>query len=103
VTRRLAKRAAQLALESGDMNRAVAAFKLWQEIEPTSLMATRMLSSLLLRGGYLEEARPYLVTVLKADGPNVGITFLQLYPLMAPYPDKAAALKLMRDLASALS
>jgi tetratricopeptide (TPR) repeat protein len=97
---RLAKRAAQLALESGDMNRAVAAFKLWQEIEPTSLMATRMLSSLLLRGGYLEEARPYLVTVLKADGPNVGITFLQLYPLMAPYPDKAAALKLMRDLAA---
>jgi tetratricopeptide (TPR) repeat protein len=97
---RLAKRAAQLALESGDMNRSVAAFRLWQEVEPDSDMATRMLSSLLLRGGQLEEARPYLVKVLKTDGPQVGITFLQLFPLVAHSPDKQAALKLMRDLAA---
>ena len=97
---RLAKRAAQLALESGDMNRAVAAFRFWQETEPSSTMATRVLSSLLLRGGRLAEARPDLVKVLKADEPNEGKTFLQLYPLVAAYPDKAAALQLMRDLAA---
>lgn len=97
---RLAKRAAQLALESGNMNKAVSAFKLWLDIEPDSMTATRMLSSLLLRGGKLDEARPYLVNVLKSQGADTGLIFLQLYPLVAPYPDHAYALKLMRDLAA---
>lgn len=97
---RLAKRAAQMALESGDMNRAVAAFTLWQELDPDSMVAARMLSSLLLRGGKLDEARPYVVKVLKSEGANAGLTFLQLYPLVAHNPDHAAALKLMRDLAA---
>ncbi len=96
---RLAKRAAQLALESGDMNRAIAAFRFWQETEPTAMMATRVLSSLLLRGGRLEEARLEFAKVLKADEPTVGHTFLQLYSMIASYPDKAAALQLMRALA----
>ncbi len=96
---RLARRAAQLALESKDMKKSVEAVGLWHELDPGSSMATRMLSSLLLRGGMLEEARPYLVEVLKGDGDNVGLTFLQLYPLTAPQQDKVATLKLMRDLA----
>lgn len=97
---RLAKRAAQLALESGDMNRAVEAFRFWQETEPDSDMAARMLSQLLLRGGRLEEARVEFEKVLKADVPNVGVTFLQIYPMVAAYPDKAAALHLVRELAA---
>ncbi|MDP1939713.1 MAG: hypothetical protein Q8K54_03535, partial [Gallionella sp.] len=39
---RLAKRAAQFSLESGDMNKAIDAFSFWQEIEPEATMATRM-------------------------------------------------------------
>lgn len=97
---RLAKRAAQLSLESGDMNRAIDAFRFWQEVEPGATMATRMLSSLLLRGGKLDEARVEFVKVLKADEPDVGKTFLQIYPMTASYPDKAAVLQLMRDLAA---
>ena len=97
---RLAKRAAQFSLESGDMNKAIDAFSFWQEIEPEATMATRMLSSLLLRGGRLEEARVEFVKVLKADEPDVGKTFLQLYPMTASYPDKAVVLQLMRDLAA---
>lgn len=96
---RLVKRAAQLVLESGDMDRAVAAFRLWQAVEPNAMMATRMLSQLLLRGGKLSEARPNLLKVLESDPLNAGITFLQLYPLVAYQSDKPAALKLMRDLA----
>lgn len=97
---RLAKRAAQFSLELGDMNKAIDAFSFWQEIEPEATMATRMLSSLLLRGGRLEEARVEFVKVLKADEPDVGKTFLQLYPMTASYPDKAVVLQLMRDLAA---
>lgn len=96
---RLAKRAAQLALESGDMNRAIAAFRFWQETEPAAIMATRVLSQLLLRGGKLAEAHLEFVKVLKAEEPNVGLVFLQIYPMMAGLPDKAAALQLMRKLA----
>lgn len=96
---RLARRAAQLALESGDMKKSVAAFRLWQETEPESVMATRVLSSLLLRGGMLAEARQEFARALKADEPKVGPTFVQLYAMAASYPDKAAMLQLMRDLA----
>ncbi len=96
---RLARRAAQLAMQSGDMEKSVEAVGLWHELDPGSAMGTRMLSSLLLRGGKFEEARPYLVDVLKSSGEDVGLTFLQLYPLTAPQQDKVAALKLMRELA----
>jgi tetratricopeptide (TPR) repeat protein len=37
---------------------------------------------------------------LKSDEAHNGQTFVQLYQMLASYPDKAAALKLMRDLAA---
>lgn len=96
---RLAKRAAQLALESGDMNRSIAAFRFWQETEPGAAMATRVLSQLLLRSGHLDEARAEFIKVLKTEEPAVGPAFIQLYSLAAGFPDRAASLQLMRDLA----
>lgn len=96
---RLAKRAAQLALQSGDMNRAITALRFWRETEPTAVMATRLLSSLLLRGGKLDEGSVELVKVLKADEPNEGQTILQTYQVLSVYPDQVAALKLARELA----
>lgn len=97
---RLAKRAAQLAMESGDLSRAVTAFRFWQELEPEAAMPTRMLSTLLLRGGKLDEARVEFDKVLKKTAPNVGVVFLQIYPMLLSYPDKIAALKLVRELAT---
>lgn len=96
---RLAKRAAQLAFESGDMNKSIDAFRQWQEVEPASPLAGRMLASILLRGGRLDEAQPELAKVLEAEKANPGASFMQIFQLVAPYPDKPAALKLMRDLA----
>ena len=96
---RLARRAAQLAFESGDVNKSIIAFKQWQEIEPTSPVAGRMLSSILLRGGKLDEAQLELSKVLKAEQANPGNAFMQTFQLVAPYPDKPAALELMRNLA----
>jgi tetratricopeptide (TPR) repeat protein len=96
---RLAKRAAQMAFEAGDMEKAIVAIRRWQEIEPGSMLAGHMLSSILLRGGRLDEAQPELARMLKEDGANAGGGFLRITQLLAPYPDKAAALKLMRELA----
>ncbi|HUW25242.1 MAG TPA: tetratricopeptide repeat protein [Gallionella sp.] len=96
---RLARRAAQLAVESGDMSKAIAALRYWREVEPTSLLATRMLSSILLRGGKLDEAQTELARILEAEKVNQGYEFMQIFQMVAPYPDKPAALKLLRALA----
>lgn len=96
---RIARRAAQLAFESGDVNKSVDAFRQWQEIEPTSPMAGRMLSSILLRGGKLDEAKLELAKILKAEEANAGAAFMQIFQLVASHPDKPAALELMRNLA----
>jgi tetratricopeptide (TPR) repeat protein len=96
---RLARRAAQLAVESGQMDAAIAAIKVWQELEPNSTLAMRMSASVLLRGGKLDEARQEIIKVLKAEDAHVGLVFMQIYKMLASYPDGAAALKLMRELA----
>lgn len=96
---RLARRAAQLAFESGNMNKAVEAFRQWQEVEPASPVAGRMLASILLRGGRLGEAQQELSKILKADEARAGQNFMQIFQLVVSYPDKAAALKLVRELA----
>ncbi len=92
---RVARRAAQLAYESRQYNLAVEAFKLWQELEPASPLARQMLLSLLLSGGKLQEARPTLEAVLKANPSNAGRTFTSIYPLIARTPDKSATLDWM--------
>ncbi|MBI5437621.1 MAG: tetratricopeptide repeat protein [Nitrosomonadales bacterium] len=96
---RIARRAAQLAFESGDMNKSIEAFRQWQEIEPASQMAARMLSSMLLRGGKLDEAKLELNKILKAEEANPGGAFIQIFQLVASYPDRLSALELMRSLA----
>jgi tetratricopeptide (TPR) repeat protein len=58
-----------------------------------------MLASILVRGGRLDEAQPELAGMLKAEKTNPGLAFMQIFQLLAPYPDKPAALKLMRELA----
>ena len=96
---RLAQRATQLALESGEMEKAIEAFRIWQEADPASTLANRMLASILLRGGKLDEAGVEFAKTLKDSGDSAGHTFLQIYQMVAPYPDKNAGLKLLRDLA----
>ena len=97
---RLAMRAAHLAIESGQMDKAIEALRIWQQIDPNSQTVSRLLSSVLLRNGMIEEARQEFVKVLKAEGDHTGQTFLQLYQMLAVYPDRAAALKLLRELAA---
>lgn len=96
---RLARRAAQFAFESGNMGKAVEALRQWREVEPESRVAARMLASVLLRGGKLDEARQELAGILAADKAQAGQNFLQVFQLVSSYPDKAAMLKLVRELA----
>lgn len=96
---RVARRAAQLAYEAHQLEVAVEAFRLWQELEPSSPVTKQMLLSLLLSAGKLQEARPHLEAALKADPANVGRIFINVYSMIARHPDKAAALDWMIEVA----
>lgn len=97
---RIAMRATHIAIQSGEMDKAIETLRIWLETDPTSLTAMRMLSSALLRSGRLDEARDEFAKVLKAEEAHPGPTFVQVYQMLATYPDRMAALKTMRDLAS---
>ena len=95
---RLAMRAAHMAIQAGDMDNAIEALKIWRETDPASVMPMRLLATALLRFGKIEESRAEFINVLKYDEAHAGKTFIQIYQMLASYPDKDAALKLMQDL-----
>lgn len=97
---RLARRAAQLAFESGDMQKSLHALRLWQEIEPGEPVVRRMLASVLLRGGKTEEAKTELVSMLNVAAEQRARALVQVYQLLAVYPDKVQALGLMQELSA---
>ncbi len=89
---RVARRAAQLTFEAHQYDQSLEAFKLWQQLEPSSPLAKQMLVSLLVSGGKLEEATPHVTAQLQAEPENAARIFLNLYGLLARVQDKAAAL-----------
>ena len=96
---RAVRRAAQLAYESRQMEQTLEAFKLWLELEPQAVMPRQILATVLVSGGKLEEARPYLLELLASDSSNAGRNFAQLHPLFARHTDKQAVYKMLRELA----
>lgn len=97
---RVARRAAQLAFEARLFDKAVEAFALWQELEPQSVLARQMHYTLLLSGGKLSEARPHVEAALAAEPDKADRVFMQLYSLLARYPDKRAAADFVGGLVS---
>lgn len=97
---RLARRAAQLAFESGDMTQSLHALRMWQKIEPGNQVVRRMLASVLLRGGKYDEAKTELAAMLAAEPKQRAQGLLQTYQLLAAFPDKEVALRLMQELAT---
>ena len=95
---RLANYAAHLAFETRQMDQAMTAFNLWLELEPSSLLAKQALATLLISGGKLESARPHLEGLIAAAADKAGSVFMRIWPMIASYPDKGAALNLLREL-----
>ncbi|HMJ49727.1 MAG TPA: tetratricopeptide repeat protein [Burkholderiales bacterium] len=96
---RIAQRATEIALYSKQPEAALQAARVWAEVDPDSTPARQTLVALLINSHQLDEARPHLEKLLADEGPNIGQGFIQLDGLLAKYPDKAAALNLVRDLA----
>ena len=96
---RVVRRAAQLAFESHQMEMTLQALKLWHELDSSAVMPKQMLATVLMSGGKLEEAQPYLTELLASNPDNAGHNIVQIYPLMARYGDKGAVYKMLKELA----
>ena len=64
---RVVRRAAQLAYDSRRMEYMQQAFSLWSELDPQAMMPKQMLATVLMSGGKLDEAKPYLKEIGRAS------------------------------------
>ena len=95
---RLAKRAAEVALQSQREIQALEAATLWQQIDPDETRAQQAVAAILLNSGRLQEAKPYLQKLLAGEGDNVGGTLLHLNQMLSRQQDKPATLALVQEL-----
>lgn len=95
---RIVQRAAELAFHARQFDNAIELTRLWQVLEPTSLKARQMVSSLLLASGRVEELAGSLTRDLAGEGPQVGNALLALANAFARYPDRAAVQRLFDQL-----
>lgn len=97
---RIARRATEVALYARMNNAAIEAAKIWYETEPDSQRPLQALGGLLVASGRYGESAPYLKKLLASAPSGPGNAFVQLTRTLANAQDKAAALKLMQELAA---
>src|SRR3989454_10805575 len=79
---------------------ALEAAKTWHELDPSSSHALQVVAALLVSAKRVDDALPYLEKLLSTEGVNLENGFMQLNRLLAGNPDKAANLRVVRQLAS---
>jgi tetratricopeptide (TPR) repeat protein len=97
---RVARRAVEVASQARQPELAIEAAKIWQEIEPGSPQALQVLAAMLVSAKRVDEAEPYLVKLLTAEGVSLENGFIQLNRLLSGNPDKASNLRVVKNLAS---
>jgi len=97
---RIARRAVEVANQGKLVDLSIEAARTWQNIEPDSPAALQVLAAMLVSAKRVDEAQPYLEKLLSAEGVSVERGFLQLNRLLAGNPDRAANLRVVKNLAS---
>jgi tetratricopeptide (TPR) repeat protein len=96
---RIAQRATEVALNTRFFGAALETAGIWLAADPESQQARQILAALLVNQARLADAEPHLEKWLAADKDHVGNGFMQLNPILARHPDKAAVLQLTQNLA----
>jgi tetratricopeptide (TPR) repeat protein len=96
---RVARRAVEVANQARLPELGVDAARIWYDTEPDSAQALQVLAALLISAKRVDESQPYLEKLLAGDGVNLENGFMQLGRLLAGNPDKAANLRVVRNLA----
>ncbi|PRP69215.1 hypothetical protein BUE93_18185 [Chromobacterium amazonense] len=98
---RLAQRAAEFCLLSGQLKEAAAALRLWIELDPDSLPAREQLFVTLMRSGDLAESKPLAEELLRREPARAPAVFVQLARLSArPDGGSARAYQMVSELAA---
>lgn len=95
---RLARRAAEVALQSRREAQALEAATLWHQTDPDETQARQAVAAILLNSGRLQEAKPHLEKLLAGEGDNVGGALLHLNQMLSRQQDKPATLALVQEL-----
>jgi predicted Zn-dependent protease len=95
---RLAKRATEIAIYAQQTQAAESASKLWLDLDPESARARQAAAGILLNGGKLGDAQPYLQQVLSANKADVGREFIRISAMLDQQKDKAAVYALLQNL-----
>lgn len=96
---RLARRAAEIALNVKQTGEALSAVRLWRELAPHSDEANQFYLGLVVLGENLTEAKPIFVERLQEVTPQArGLLILQIQRLLGRTKDKNAAFTLQEEL-----
>jgi len=95
---RVAQQATRAAYYARDDKRAIAAAKLWNELEPENLEARQVLAALLVRVGKTDAAAEHFEYVLSNSKHSERQRFMLITSLLSKEKDKQAALAVMKKL-----
>ena len=96
---RIAKRATEIALHTGNPYVTEQAASIWIELEPDSVEARQTIAAVLVNLGKLDAARPHFEMLLASEKESIGNAFMQLNQLLSRNEDKASTLRLIQHLA----
>lgn len=96
-------RATEVAGFARQYDKALELSRLWLEVEPDSVAAKQMQSTLLVQSNRLEDLAPQLVNLLEQDKAHLGPNLLQLNRLLGKHTDKQAIQRLVDRVAAPYS
>ncbi|MBE9609224.1 tetratricopeptide repeat protein [Chitinilyticum piscinae] len=96
---RLAARATELSLNSGQLAIALESAERWISIDPASPRAQQIIIGLLIRANRINDATPYLQQVIAKNPAEAPGFFRQLHLLWGKASDRSAVLHTTRELA----
>ena len=95
---RLAKRATEIALHTGNPYATEQAASIWIELEPESIEARQTIAAALVNLGKLDAAQPHFEILLASEKESIGNAFMQLNQLLSRNADKNSTLRLIQYL-----
>lgn len=96
---RIARRATEIGLYTGNLKKATEGAKAWADSDPASMQARHMLLALLLKEGRYDEAEPVVQQVFAGMPAQLPQVWLELHDLMIKQTDREAMVRFAARLA----
>lgn len=88
-------RAAEVAVHARRFDLALAAARLWVDLEPSSKRAQQLMTSVMILSNQLDDLAPYLVRMLETDKESLAENLLGLNRMFSRNPDRQGVFRLI--------